>query len=203
MTSRERVTAALAGVTVDRAPSVSFLPGVAADAGIDGEFRLTHVKNPFGVALEQGVRLSDLFDHDPDASDREVRRAADETRRCIAAAGDVDGIAYTIHGACELWTSPMGYGGWLLETDRELIKSASKPVFAFVVGRDAYLDVLSDLPCAVFAWDSEASSADVDEMRRMCRAKIATNRQGADFILETGGHDVIQLLEAGATTPAR
>lgn len=67
----------------------------------------------------------------------------------------VDGIAYCIDGAYPAATTPMQYGGYFLERDRELLEHVKglKFTLAFVEGtEEVYLDTVSDLPVDAMGW---------------------------------------------------
>lgn len=187
MTSRERLIAAARGGEVDRRPTLVW-PGHPADSdalvvsspsllpAAEGVVRLVEVVNPFGRAAEEGVDLNAALDADPASGNARLDAYVEATREAIQAAltAGADGILYRLHGARAEWCSPMQYGGFYLERDRELlseIQDATLNVLYIVGNDDVYLDFVSDLPAHVFAWDRDASGFDA--------AYVRTLRQGA------------------------
>lgn len=103
--------------------------------------------------------------------------------RVLDQAGGSTGTVYEVEGACPAHTTPMEYGGVYLESDREAVSQLLRlgPVVLCARGRDAYLDVLSGLPCTAMVWretEVGASRAEADP------AVPAATEAGGDFRLE-------------------
>ena len=123
---------------------------------------LAQVRNPFGLALSRGIDLNAELSNDP-AKGNEILNSLVEEAKAVSAtalASGADGVFYELHGATASHCSPMQYGGYYLERDREVleeIKDASLNVL-YVVGDDeTYIDFVSDLPAHVFAWDNRTT----------------------------------------------
>lgn len=123
------------------------------------ETKLVPVLNPFGRSAVDGVDLNELLHADPAAGNQKLDAYVAATREAIAQAKG-QGILYILEGARAGCCSPMQYGGYYLERDRELLAEITADVttvLAVVGGEDVFLDFVSDLPAQVFAWDAPAS----------------------------------------------
>jgi hypothetical protein len=123
--------------------------------------RLAQVLNPYARSKEQGLDLNDLLHTDPDQGNVILDRLIGETRAETTTAKG--GIIYILEGARAGCCSPMQYGGYYLERDREIlaeIHGKIVTVVAVIGGDDVYLDFVSDLPGDIFAWDAAASGFD-------------------------------------------
>ncbi len=206
MTGRERLVAAARGGETDR-PATLFWPcpkSEGSDALILENAKdvvpdadravLVEVANPFGQALARDLDLNAALVADPDAPALEEMVEATRTDLRNALDAGADGVFYVLHGACGRWCSPMQYGGWYLERDRELLEEIADARLnvLFVVGSDdTYLDFVSDLPAHVFAWDSAATAQDSASVRAM--------RNGAQASADA--HSEIRLVSPGPIAP--
>ncbi|MFQ3588014.1 MAG: hypothetical protein SNJ74_05520 [Fimbriimonadaceae bacterium] len=188
MTSRERLVAASRGGPVDRQPVVGF-----GGAGSDGvvcespaslttsdQVRLVPVANPLGRALAGGVDLNELHRRDPEKGAAALDAYVAQTRAEIEGALDsgADGIVYAVFGAHEAACTPMQYGGFYLERDREILAEFQDAVFnlVFVVaepGVQNFIDFVSDLPAHAFGWDPVASGFSVEQVRALRNGALA------------------------------
>lgn len=206
MTGRERLVAAARGGETDQKATLAWpcpesatsdaLIVAGADAVVADSERavLVEVANPFGQALARDLDLNAALVADPDAP--ALEEMVEATRADLRSALDAgaDGVFYVLHGARGKWCSPMQYGGWYLERDRELLQEIADARLnvLFVVGEDdAYLDFVSDLPAHVFAWDSAATAQDSATVRAM--------RQGAQASADDRSE--IRLVSPGPITP--
>jgi hypothetical protein len=170
MTSRERLVAAARGGEVDRPPVLSLgIDREGADAVVvtpneventlerePGTAVLAEVLSPFGRALEFRIPLSSMLRERPEEGQQELERLFQVARADIETAilSGADGIFYRLVGAHPENSTPMEYGGFYLERDRELLESvvdARCNVLYIQGGEDAYLDFVSDLPAHIFA----------------------------------------------------
>jgi hypothetical protein len=110
-----------------------------------------------------------------------------QTRNALAAGLDAgaDGVLYRLHGAREALCTPMQYGGYYLERDRELLEEIADAALnvLLVVGGDAYLDFVCDLPAHVFAWDVEATGVTSDQIRALRVGSQASTDAASEFRL--------------------
>jgi hypothetical protein len=218
MTSRERLVAAARGGDVDQQPviywpgpfnsgsdAVVVAPERVQEAVAQNEERIVlgQVSNPFRRSLEQDLQLNSLLEQDPEKGNALLEQLADEVRGTIeqALAGGADGILYQLHGAHPSHTSPMQYGGYYLERDRELLEAVkdARLNMIFVVGGDGvYIDFVSDLPAHVFAWDADGSGVSMSEVRQMRNGALATTGADADVRLISPLNDLTTYLETQA-----
>ncbi len=110
-------------------------------------------------------------------------------------------MLYRLHGAHPSHTSPMQYGGYYLERDREILEEITDARFnlLFIVGSEGtYIDFVSDLPAHVFAWDERASGVTLEEVRQMRTGALATTNPNADIQLISDEPDLTSYLETQA-----
>lgn len=204
MTSRERLLCVAEGKSPDRQPAIGWPVAtsdsdvvVIADASkvaeVAGDSRavLVEVCNPFGLALRAGVDLNVAQKSDPESGSAKLSEFVNATRQSIQAALDAgaDGIFYKLFGANEKFCTPMQFGGYYLETERELLQGATGAALnvLFIVGdADTFIDFVSDLPAHVFAWDAASTGFSVSAVRELRHGALCTNASDADVLLQTG-----------------
>lgn len=188
MTGREKLIAASRGGEVESKPTLAWFnsakPGLEADGWIlasssqipqaresagDGCL-LVAVKSPFGWAKEEGLDLMSALHANPVSGDEELSRLRDKTRMEIRHALDqgADGICYILVGAEPTQTTPMQYGGFLLELDREILQEFAGAVFnaVWVQGdKELYLEFVADLPCHALGWDCQTTGIHTNAIR--------------------------------------
>lgn len=67
---------------------------------------------------------------------------------------EAEGYLYWIGAATPEWTTPMQFGGYFLEREREVLDSlvgSGKPVILALTGSEPYLDFISALPATAIA----------------------------------------------------
>lgn len=196
MTGKERVQAALTGEQVDRKPRL-LRRGRSDDSDIwvipvediqsDPEkVVLAEVPNPYS----RSTGLNELLQENPDDGNARLQELVEETKRDIEAAlaAGADGIFYVLKGAAPEECTPMQYGGFYLERDRELLSSVEGThliVVSVEGGADAYVDFVSDLPTDVFA----CHSSHVALLRDLGAKPVAANCDESDITL-IGGSNV-------------
>ncbi|MDR3692022.1 MAG: hypothetical protein P4L46_21765 [Fimbriimonas sp.] len=210
MTVPERVSAAVKMSEVDRCPTLVWLAqdsdaeiSVVSELGgavSDGRLVIVDIANPFGLALGKGLDLNKAMKDDPSVGALVLDGLVDEVRGRIRASLDsgADGIFYRLHGASPRHCTPMEYGGYYLERDRELLTEVAGAAFnvVFVAGReDLYVDFVSDLPAQVFAWDAELSRLDASDVRKVRRGAVASSDPTSDFLLTIGKPNYLETLE--------
>ena len=205
MTSRERLLSAVRGGTVDKKPKICWpISGTDSDvqltAGQEQKVHLVEVANPFGIAMMRSLDLNALLKIDPKAGNDVLTELCEESTRSIdtAFASGADGVIYTLYGARARHCTPMQYGGFYLEKDREILSRISEAFFnmVFVVGdEDVYLDFVSDLPAHALAWDITSSRISVEDVRLMRSGALACDDPAADILLEPGTSLLSQKLE--------
>ena len=123
-----------------------------------------------------------------------------ETANKAISAG-VDGLFYVLHGARGAYSSPMQYGGYYLECDREILSQFEEATLnvVFVVGNDdVYIDFVSDLPAHLFAWDAEPSTFDSAYVRSLRKGAQASSDPESEVQLVTNLISVADALEKEA-----
>ena len=212
MTSRERLVAASRGAEVDRQPSLAWLNGAdGVDAtvvagksnierGADSSVVLAEVSNPFGLALEKGIDLNKALRDNPAIGNEVLDNLVEEVRGTIAARleSGADGIFYRLHGANPQHCSPMQYGGYYLERDRELLEEVSEATLnvLFLSGeQDLYIDFVSDLPAQLFAWDSDLTKISAADVRSARKGAVASADPTSDVLLKIGRKNYLSNLE--------
>lgn len=204
MNSRERLTVAARGGETDRIPWFAWSPGTSAEAAIEFYNRwqpdavvvqspsevvsvtavapdtavLVEVGNPFGGALLNDVDLNAEFEKGPQVGGAAFETFVNETECALAAAleSGADGVLYRLFGAEPLLSTPMQFGGFYLEQERELLAEVgdARLNVLFVEGGDGlYLDVVSDLEAHAFGWDEDRSAIPATEVREMRQGALA------------------------------
>jgi hypothetical protein len=196
MTRRERLERALGGEQVLPRATMSLGPCDQADgvclpldrmAAAKEQARFVVVRGAFAQSLMRGYDLPALLRSDPIAGEallgRMKNEAAAEFERALVA--EADGILYQLSGASAEWTTPLAYGGHLLETERSVLASETRldrPLVIHVVGqRDLYLDLVADLASSGLAWNSTASRLSLQEVRRYFSCALVTDSPEADI----------------------
>ncbi len=212
MTSRERVLAASRGSAVDRQPSLVWLgSGSAADATVIADvgadlrarsenFQFVEVSNPFGLALHKGIDLNKAMKDDPTVGNQVLEGLVKEVRLKIALSLEqgADGVFYRLHGATPKHCSPMQYGGYYLESDRQLLSEASGATLnvLFIAGREElYIDFVSDLPAQIFAWDSDLTQISAERVRGARQGSVACADPSSEISLLIGDKNYLENLE--------
>lgn len=190
MTGRERALAAARGGATDRRPTVGWSSDadvVIGPAAGEDQMRLAECLNPFAMARKEGVDLNQALADDPAAGNELLDQFVARTREALAAGLDsgADGVLYRLHGAREALCTPMQYGGYYLERDRELLEEIGEAALnvLLVVGEDAYLDFVCDLPAHVFAWDADATGVTSDQIRALRVGAQASTDEASEFRL--------------------
>ena len=211
MTSRERVTAAARGGSVDRRPLLAYPePSEATDiivaedpeglrASIDGEkVVLGAVDSPFRRC---GTDLAKQLSEDPESAHMLLQKAVDDTRTDMSAvlSAGADGIFYRLFGAREGLSTPMEYGGHFLERDRELleeVQDANLNVLFLVGNEGLYMDFVSDLPAHVIAWDVEATGISAADVRQLRNGAQASSDPASEIHLQHQGIRIADRIES-------
>lgn len=206
MTSRERVLMVARGETVDRAPAVVYQDPEISDlvvcsleelAEAQEQFPdkaiVVEVESPFSRALNREIDLNAELTADPAAGHATLEILANETKveGDTACSLGADGVWYHLEGADPVHCSPMQYGGYYLELDRELLarwQSAPVTVVA-ILGAEPYLDFVCDLPAHFFAYDAEASGVTSAAVREIRSGAIASQLRDADLRLVQSSAD--------------
>lgn len=219
MTSRERIIAVARGGEVDRKPVINWpiwdpnsdvrhynhetIPDHIEEAS--DLVSLVEITNPFGLALQRELDINALLKEDPKEGNRLLGELCDEAQRDIDQAFEIgaDGIIYRLYGARSRHCTPMQYGGFYLERDRELLEGVKDALFnmVFVVGdEDVYLDFVSDLPAHAFGWDQKSSQIPLSDVRDMRTGALVCDDPEADIRLDPGTDFLSRTLEASVRT---
>lgn len=119
--------------------------------------------------------------HDPDAAAERLDALILEIGREIESADGA--ICYRLEGPEPAKTTPMEYGGFFLEREREILRRAKDRGETWLwvdAGEGAYLDFVSDLEADVFAWDAKATGFPLAEMSKLRTGRLCTNEAGSD-----------------------
>jgi len=204
LNSRERLTVVARGGETDRIPWFAWSPGTPAEAAIEFYNRwqpdalvvqsasevasvtaaapdtaiLVEVGNPFGAALLNDVDLNYEFEKGPQVGGAAFDAFVKATESALAAAleSGADGVLYRLFGAEPLLSTPMQFGGFYLEQERELLAEIRDARFnvIFVEGGDGlYLDVVADLEAHALGWDEDRSAIPATEVREMRKGALA------------------------------
>lgn len=121
--------------------------GTISIRGGEQTWDLSVVRSPMAEAQCNQVDLMALLREDLDAGHAVLEELFEKTRAAIRSQ-NANAFLYHLVGASPADCTPMQYGGFLLELDRELVSQmkAIAPVVCFVEGEaDLYLDSISDL----------------------------------------------------------
>lgn len=212
MTSFERLSAVVRGQEVDRKPSIGF-DGVegcdAIVAGISeavpaGALKLVTVEGVLASALSGREGLYEFLESEPEAGGvylAEVSRRVREEAETALSKG-ADGICYSIRGAAPAVSTPMQYGGFILELDRAVLEAVAEAAFNLVFVHDdeePYLDFLTDLPASALGW-YERAGLSVSAIRSMRGGAVAVDSEEADIrlVFDKQGSTNGRLMEAKA-----
>lgn len=219
MTSRERLLAAARGGEVDRKPVVNWphwetgsdlrhyncetIPEEIEEA--PSEITVVEVTNPFGLALQRNLDLNAALKDDPKVGNQILAGLCEEVKRDIDQAFKLraDGILYRVYGARARHCTPMQYGGYYLERDRELLAEVQDALFniVFVVGEeDVYLDFVSDLPAHAFGWDFDETKIPTAQVRPMRQGALISTDPESDILLDPGTAFLSRVLESSLRT---
>ncbi len=208
MTGRERIVAAARGGEVDRKPIILWgdwsdladacvLP-IDQTTNSDSVARLALVNSPLSRAMKNGEDLNASLANNPEVGNARLDALVEETRVEMQSAleAGADGIAYYLDGAYPAATTPMQFGGFYLERDRELLETVQDARFnlIFIEGtEEVYLDSVSDLPADALAWRVTESQFSIPMMRELRSGLLAGMHPDADLLLTT---------DSAALTPA-
>lgn len=209
MTSRERLVAVARGGSIDRAPII--LLGEWNDQADACAVSITELKtdssaaclarvaSPFGKAISRGIDLNQLLYDDPERGNAVLDELVSETAAEMATALDrgADGICYHLEGAYPAMATPMQYGGYYLERDRELLEQVRDARFnlVFIEGREeVYLDSVSDLPADALGWHVAETGFSLDQMRELRQGAFASFGDEADIRLATTSAELLDAL---------
>jgi uroporphyrinogen-III decarboxylase len=167
----------------------------------DDRLILAETLNPYGLALQKGIDLNAALSDSPEEGNELLESLVSDTREHMRAqlAAGADGVLFRLHGAAPRHSTPMQYGGYYLERDRELlaeIKGKGTHVLFVVGDEEVYLDFVSDLPAEVFAWDAEASGVDSAYIRSIRPGVQASSDPASEIELKSGAKSVAEVLEA-------
>lgn len=207
MTPRERLMVASRGGEADRKPIISWdgsdseadaivvAPNLVK-ANIGERVVLAEVPSPFSI---YGTSLNALLREDPESGSAKLDAAVEITRQLMeqAMSDGADGIFYCLYGATADNSTPMEYGGFYLERDRELLESVSEATLnvLFLVGKeDLYYDFVSDLPANVIAWDFDLSGITSKQIRFGRPGAQASSDPASEIILRHPGLSVADRL---------
>lgn len=213
MNGRDRLQAAFRGEPVDQKPVIAF-PGAAdnPDCMIEDPVRiirtnlvasLAFVRSPLARALFDGTNLNDLLAEDLEVGHEALAKAVEATRAEAALAFErgADGLFYYIDGACPSVSTPMQYGGFHLEHDREILADFQSHGLniAFIEGTDEpYLDSVSDLPAHALGWRIAESGISIESVRAMRSGPVAGTHPDADLFLAFRAGDTAHLAASAA-----
>jgi hypothetical protein len=161
-----------------------------ADNKQRNSFKLLYeVASPLGNAIADQVNLTQALAENPHSSDAILQKYKQITQSEIERSLElgVDGILYRLIGANPSHTTPMQYGGFYLETDRELLNAAKNlPCnLLYVEGQEeSYLDFVHDLPAHILAWESKLW--DIEKVKHIHKGPLAVD---IEWMLEKQSQD--------------
>jgi hypothetical protein len=214
MTPQERITRARQGESADRKPTMvwSISPGHEADVVTSPIVELSHalktypdqlvlaeVLSPLSRALRRDYDLNTLLTEDPEFGNAKLDELVGETQVDILTALDkgAAGIFYLLDGAFPTVCTPMQYGGYYLERDRELLELADEALFnvLYLLGEDEiYFDFVADLPAHAMCWSARHQALKVAEARNMTKSLIALDHVEADVLFAHSFDEAARLL---------
>jgi hypothetical protein len=159
------------------------------------------IQSPLSVAMFRSLDIVEKLASDPEGGEETLSALSAECKSRVESVKQQGGhgILYFLNGAHPEVTSPMQYGGYFLEVDRELLSHASDMELniLFIAGRDEdiYLDVVGDLPPPVVGWDNATITIPVDQARQSIQRKIALDHPHADFLFASHYDEIERLLE--------
>ncbi len=175
MTGRERVVAALQGSPTDQAADLNRDAVITHPDDLakwlDGALAaFVEVLSPFALSKSRGIDLSGILKGNPEEGFNQLDALKLEVSAALenAHAQRADGIFYHLDGPRASACTPMQYGGYYLELDRELLTQAKGLVLVYVPGEEPlYLDAISDLTAHAFGWNAAASGFSVDQFKAL------------------------------------
>lgn len=200
MTQRERFLAACAGEPTDRKSVLvwSASPGHRCDALVCPrvevrQARETHpdqavlvaVESPLARAMQRDPLLTADLSEAPEKGSRRLeslkREARDEALAGMEAGAD--GVFYILEGAYPEVCTPMEYGGFYLDVDRELLSTLPTPSVCHLAGEGGiYFECVADLPCTALAWDFAANELTYEQARQLRTGLLAIDHEEADIV---------------------
>ncbi len=152
---------------------------------VDGLLHVARRIEPqlFQIAADEPERGSVILD--------QAEAEIEATVKLIRAVGP-HGIAYVLRGAHPPISTPMEYGGFILERERDLLArlGESGPKLLLVMGSEPYLDFVSDLPAQIFGWDAR-SGYTVADVRALRNGPLAADLPDADVSITPAQIDFI------------
>lgn len=147
---------------------------------VDGVFRRALALDPDLVS-----RLND----DPEGATAIIDQAVASLHKQFGQSSG--GAFYVLEGAEPSLCTPMQYGGFFLERDREVLSKIGSPKILWIEARgEAYLDFVADLPADVLGWDPTATGVAVSAMRSMRTGTLLTTDGNANALLTREPSDV-------------
>lgn len=159
------------------------------------------VVNPFLLACFEDADLNEVLRDNPTQGALLVETYQARVRASMesALATGADGVFYVLDGARGAYSTPMEYGGFHLESDRELLSLVqdARLNIVFVVGNDdLYIDFVSDLPAHLFAWDAEGSTFSSNYLRTLRSGAQASNDSDSEVFFDFNQSSVHDFLGA-------
>lgn len=170
----------------------------------DDSVVMVRVDSPLTKQSTRDLNLNALLHGDPEAGnqvlDDLVLETLEEGKQALN--DGADGIAYVIDGAYPGGSTPMQFGGYYLERDREILDQLSNASFNLVFiegGEETYLDSVSDLAANAIGWRIAESGFTKDMMRELRCGPIASDHPSADIQLAFSEQALEEFLRSQAT----
>ena len=192
MTSLERLLAVVQGGKPDNPPTIGvdalvvpldrIIPTLASNPE---QPNLGLVPSPLTLARSKNLDIFTQLQSDPEAGNQTLDALCTAVQIQIndALGAGAHGICYLIDGAYPAVATPMQYGGFFLERDRELLTDANRAQFNLLLiagSQEPYIDFVSDLPAQAFAWDT-TSGWTPEQVRTLRPATLAADHPEADI----------------------
>jgi hypothetical protein len=165
---------------------------------------MVRVDSPLTKQAKRNLNLNHLLHSDPEAGNKVLDELVSETLEegKNALASGADGVAYVIDGAYPGGSTPMQFGGYYLERDREILEQLSDANFNLVFiegGEETYLDSVSDLAANAIGWRICESGFSKEMMRELRCGPVAGNDASADIHIAFSEQALQEFIRSQAT----
>ncbi len=161
----------------------------------DGSLKFAAIISFFGIAMQEREDIAELMGIDPVTSGEILDRAQEACAANIQVAmqAGFDGFVYVLVGAEPKYLSPMQYGGFILDQDREILSrftNLPNRLLYVIGGNETYMDALSDLSASSIGWDESNVQFGIETMRKLAQKPIFGDHPDSDIQLETFGEPI-------------
>jgi hypothetical protein len=150
-----------------------------------------------GLLARGGSPLVDALRRNIDAGEAELERIVSNIQADSAAHSI---LLYRLAGAVPEVCTPMEYGGYFLERDRELLATLVRRAVVILYvqgGPGVYLDFVSDLSAEVLAWNQSTTGVSVSELSKIRDGLMGGNDPEAAVTFSIGATDLLEGMSIG------